>query len=608
MKGERRFPLERIRVEVNPEDYSNDIFYIEGNLNCNGEGSIVLSGENNFLVNIYLPPGIYYYSILRNQYFLKGKKRKIILISKNYFFNENSKYESSGYSIYFIYSPVQLDLNFKDEEADEYNLRIIRKKYGILYCITTRNQGTLNLEINGRDIRVDLAQTNKRNNNSSMIIYQIFPDRFFKYDQKFSKKLSPWNSIPGHKSFYGGNLKGIMKKIEYLQRLNVDYIYINPIFKSHSNHRYDVDDYYEIDPLLGSKEDLKELILEAHKRGIKIIMDMVFNHTSIHHPFFKDIMENGRKSKYYNYYLFHKEKFEVFPGHCDFMSGDKECPSYETFMGYGLMPKLNLRNEDVKNYLVEVAKYWVNEFGIDGIRYDVANSLPENFISKIRREIKGIIHLGEIWCASPFFILGDYYDGITNYFLRDLIISMVSGKLSTKKFIDYYYEFLYIYGENADRSMNLLSSHDVERVLTIFSGDRVKMLLAYTILFIMNGYAMIYYGDEIGMEGGKDPDCRRTFKWDLLGKDVNNFFMRLTKMRKTYKVFREGLIVDLGKHRINGLSKISSGERLNLYFGKNEKKVKINGYILLGKGYLWKEDGTVQLKEGGFILEYLSEI
>jgi len=606
-----KLPLKKVRISLESTKDRNDIFYIEGSINCNGEGSLILTKENKFNLDLYLPPGKYDYKIFRNQYQQIGNDKLIMVSKKGYFFNKNSKYESSGYSIYFIYSnkPANIIMEMKKcSKQDELQSGKIIRKYGIVYYFIKRNDSILSLKINGREIIINAINNSNEEIQSSKIIYQIFPDRFFRYGGESISKLSPWESLPENNTFYGGNLKGIIKKMVYLKELNVEYLYLNPIFKSHSNHRYDVDDYFEIDPLLGDNEDFKNLIKEAHRNGIKIIMDMVFNHTSTNHHFFQDVLKYGRRSKYYNYYIFHRDEFKRFKGHWDFFKGDITCPSYETFMGYGMMPKLNLRNEQVIEYLKGVVQYWKSEFGIDGIRYDAANSLPQPFVREIMLDNKEILHIGEVWCASPLYAEKYYYDGITNYFLRELILSMISGKISIKKFLHSYYEFLFIYKEKADKSMNLLSSHDIERIMTVLSHDENNVLLAYTILFMMNGYSLIYYGDEIGMEGGKDPDCRRTFKWDSFNEKFFNYFRKLTKFRRDYNIMKNGIITVLNKRSLKGLSKISKDEKLNLYFGNKSGKIKIEGKILAGRNYVWVGRRTIEMRKNGFVLEYLSKI
>lgn len=607
--GRRRFPLKKIKIAVKPRAIRNNLFYIEGNINCNGEGNLVLARENGYSLNLYLPPGEYDYKVFMNQYHQVERKKKILVSREGYFLGNHLKYESSGFSIYFIYSstPLSVIINGSRPNSKQSEVRSgkITRKYGRIYYFIKDNGSDLSLTINGKTQNIGKTDDSVEKKTSSKIIYQIFPDRFFKYKAKKTSKFSPWRSLPEHTSFYGGNLKGIIRKMQYLANLNIEYLYLNPVFKSHSNHRYDVDDYYEIDPMLGTKHDFKELVEEAHRKGIKIIMDMVFNHTSTYHRFFEDVLKNGEESKYYGYYIFHGKSFKRFMGHCNFSNGDTNCPSYETFMGYGMMPKLNLRNDEVRDYLRNVVKYWKNEFGIDGIRYDVANSLPYSFVAQIMSDNTDMIHIGEVWCASPLYARKGYYDGITNYFLRDQILSLVSGKKTIKEFLDAYYEFLFIYREKVDKCMNLLSSHDVERIKTVLSGNKNKILLAHTILFMMNGYSLIYYGDEIGMEGGKDPDCRRAFNWNSHDSFFFRYFKRLTDLRREYDIMKHGIVTDVNRAGLRGLSKISRDEKLNLYFGNKVKKIKIRGKILAGKGYLWVGHETIEMKENGFVLEYL---
>lgn len=601
-----RFPAVNITIRKNKPYNKNDIYYLEGSINCNGEGSIYLDASNGFKVTLTMPPGEYEYKLFRNQYHQASKRKKKILRYNGYYFCKDSNYSSYGYSLYFIYSKDEIEIEILKGISKIRERGSIRKNYGYIYYILAKSQSTVKIRIKN-----DIYELNSERNqpsNSSKIIYQIFPDRFFRFGEDKVDNLKEWGSAPDYKSFYGGNLRGITEKLDYLKKLNIDYIYLNPIFKSHSNHRYDVDDYFEVDPLLGRKKDFKDLVRKAHSLDIKIMMDMVFNHTSTHHKFFKDVLKKGKESNFYNYYIFHEPRFEIFPGHCNFVKGENECPSYETFMGYGGMPKLNLRNEEVKSYLMKVMDYWVNNYKVDGIRYDVANSLPLEFIRDLVTKHRNLIHIGEVWCASPIFAIDGYYDGITNYFLRDIIISYVKRKINEREFLESYYEFLFIYGKKADSSMNLLSSHDVQRIMTFLDENVNSVLLAYTILFMMNGYSMIYYGDEVGMIGGNDPDCRRTFPWEGYNRNILGYFRRLTKLRKRYGIMKGGILSLTEENGVYELCKISEEQELILHTGWGNRIFKLKGRLLIGRSYKRIGNNEIKIENNGFVLEILSKL
>lgn len=601
-----RLPLGRITVTSNQISQKSDIFYPEGTINCNGEGNLFLSEENRFKIHLLLPPGIYDYRIFRNQYCPSGKKTRKMVKCKGHFFSIRSSYFSAGMVIYFIYSSKPITIKLEHEDSANVTVEKIERKYGLIYYFVQEEKKAFTLIIDNEIFQINGRRKSPVKESASKIIYQIFPDRFFTPAYKRNKILTDWNSIPKFNSFFGGNLKGIIEKLDYLRMLNVEYIYINPIFKSHSNHRYDVDDYYQIDPMLGGKNNFKELVEKAHKNRIKIMMDMVFNHTSTYHPFFKDVLRKKRESSYFNFYIFHNDVFKRFKGHFDFVKGKGEFPSYETFMGYGMLPKLNLRNRAVTTYLKDVLEYWVNEFKIDGIRYDVGNSLPKAFIQSLMSSNRKVLHIGEVWCGSPIYAFDGYYDGITNYFLRDLMLSLIAKKITVRQFLQSYHEFLFIYGRKADNCMNLLSSHDIERIRTYFNGDLDAALMAYTFLFIMNGYSLIYYGDEIGMEGGKDPDCRRTFQWNKMNPRTLNFFKKLTALRRDNEIMKYGMLTELNSRGIQGISKISRNQRLNFYFGNDDIHIKILGTVLIGRKYFWTGKGEISIKKEGFVLELLS--
>ncbi|MEW5692349.1 MAG: glycoside hydrolase family 13 protein [Candidatus Hydrogenedentota bacterium] len=376
------------------------------------------------------------------------------------------------------------------------------------------------------------------------VFYQIFPDRFYRHKLNYTNpdiKIEKWGKKPGYFNFSGGNLKGIMKKLDYLKDVGINAIYLNPVFKSSSNHRYNTDDYFTIEPMLGNEKDLVNLVKQAHKRDIRVILDGVFNHTSTAFKPFLDVLKNQEKSKFKDWF-----KIKGFP-----ISLNHENNNYECWAGFHHMPALNIENIDVQNYIFKVARYWIREADIDGWRLDVPFEIPHWFWKKFRKEIRkekrDACIIGEIWEDGTQYFQGDEFDGVMNYRLkRALETFILDEKEGTRKAVSEINRIYSTYPRAAlYSSMSLLSSHDVPRIYTVLNKSLWKFKLLYVLLFTLPGAVSIYYGDEIAMPGKGDPDCRRCMKWNNLSKipkNIKYFFKNLIKIRKNNPVLREGEI------------------------------------------------------------------
>ncbi len=349
------------------------------------------------------------------------------------------------------------------------------------------------------------------------VFYQIFPDRFANGDVSNDPfNVQPWGSPPTRKGFQGGDLEGIRQKLDYLQDLGFNAIYLNPIFLSPSNHRYDTVDYYRIDPKLGSMDDFRALIRDAHARNMRVMLDGVFNHCSRGFFAFSDVLENGTDSPYQQW--FHVRRFPVRaydPG---------KARNYEAWWGHKSMPKLNTSTPAVRRYLLDVARYWLDQ-GADGWRLDVPNEIDDDdFWSAFRQEVHAAnpeaYLVGEIWDVWPRWVNDTHFDGLMNYPMRSAVLDLLNGRASAGQFSERVTALLAVYArENVFAMYNLLGSHDTERIMTLVRGDTRKAALAHLFLLAYPGVPSIYYGDEVGMHGGKDPDCRRAFprnsdSWD----------------------------------------------------------------------------------------------
>lgn len=389
------------------------------------------------------------------------------------------------------------------------------------------------------------------------VFYQIFPDRFASSDQVVKpSNLEPWNNLPTSAGFKGGDLLGVLEHLDYLQDLGIDAIYFNPIFQSASNHRYHTHDYYRVDPLLGGDTAFKKLLSEAHRRGIRVILDGVFNHASRGFFQFNHILETGGSSPYLDWF-----RIKNFPLHA--YEGE---PNYDCWWNIPALPEFNHRNPQVRNFLFDIARYWIDQ-GVDGWRLDVPVCIDDDafwqeFRSVVKRANPEAYITGEIAHDATRWLRGDQFDGVMNYLLAYVCYGFFGGEElrseSLGNWVTYAREWLSTSGEDFSASiqkllklyplpavlaqLNLLDSHDTARFLTIMRGN--KALLKLAVLFIMTypGAPSIYYGDEIGMEGSHDPDCRRAFPWDesQWDKDLFAFYKQVIALRRIYPVLQTG--------------------------------------------------------------------
>lgn len=372
------------------------------------------------------------------------------------------------------------------------------------------------------------------------IFYQIFPDRFCRSERYHAAgKFVPWGTKPTRENMFGGNLAGIESKLTYIKSLSANAIYLCPIFKSNSNHRYHTVDYFEIDPVLGTLADFDRLVEKAHRLGLRVILDGVFNHCSRGFFQFNSLMELGPDSPYVDWFHVKGWPLNAYSGK----------PNYECWWNYPALPKFNTDSTEVREYLFKVAEYWTKR-GIDGWRLDVPNEIDDDsFWQEFRRRVKRINRdayiVGEIWDNPERWLQGDQFDGVMNYpFRRAVMDYLFERKGSADEFLQRLCDAFPV--NRFGVQMNLLGSHDTTRIASQprTSLDRIK--LAYALMFFLPGAPCIYYGDEIGMEGGKDPDCRRTFPWDELAarkaQPIYKFIRSLTRMRLENPVLRDGKV------------------------------------------------------------------
>ena len=413
------------------------------------------------------------------------------------------------------------------------------------------------------------------------IVYQIFPERFYNGDKTIDpENVKPWDSKVDRETTLGGDLRGIIDKLDYIEDLGVNTIYMTPIFTAGSNHKYDTFDYFEIDPQFGTLETLKELVEKAHTRNIKVILDAVFNHSGIGFLPFVDVRENGEKSVYKDWFDIRKFPVEI-----------KNAPDYGTFAYGGYMPKLMTKNEATKKYLIDVATYWIREVDIDGWRLDVADEVDHHFWREFRKAVKSVkpdvLIVGEVWYESSSWLQGDEFDSVMNYVFTSAVKDFVaSSKINAREFGERIESIRGLYKIPAHNVLwNLIGSHDTARFLYLVNEDVEKLKLAAFIQLTFTGIPMVYYGDEVGMTGADDPDCRRGMVWDTekQNKTLRQYYKKLISIRKDNKVFTQGNFVTVlveGQDDIYGFRRKLKEETIEGYINNGEKsesiEIKVN--------------------------------
>lgn len=342
------------------------------------------------------------------------------------------------------------------------------------------------------------------------VIYQIFPDRFDNGDKRNDpKNVVAWDSKPTFDNHFGGDIAGIEKHVDYLQDLGISTLYLNPIFRSNSNHRYDTIDYLKIDPEVGTNEEFGALTRDLKQHHIRTVVDGVFNHTATQFFAFDDVVKKAQASNYTHWYT-----FKSFPVRVE------ENPNYVAWYNFPSMPKLNHANPETRAYLLNVPKYWSQHADIAGWRLDVANEVPMDYWRDFRKTLKGIDPdmwiMGEEWGNASSWLTGDQWDSVMDYPFRGAVLAFV-GTDGNGKPSELLKSLNGVYGMYAPQvsrnAMNLLSSHDTPRIRTLCGGDADLAKLAAAIQFTWAGTPSIYYGDELGMLGDKDPDNRRCMDW-----------------------------------------------------------------------------------------------
>ncbi len=403
------------------------------------------------------------------------------------------------------------------------------------------------------------------------VFYQIFPDRFARSGRLSQPaNLLPWEAPPHAEKYHGGDLLGIVERHDYLQDLGINALYLNPIFQSACNHRYHTHDYYQVDPLLGGNAALRELVTACHERGMRVVLDGVFNHASRGFFQFNDILENGPHSPWIDWFLV--EDWPLAP-----YDGGRPA-NYVSWVGNRALPKWNTENPQVREYLWDVAEFWIREFDIDGWRLDVpAEIQTAGFWETFRRRIRAIkpdaYSVGEIWDIAPAWLAGDRFDANMNYPFTAAVTAFVGGERISPRLVkgrsynpfpgidaagltDRLAALLDAYHwETTLVMLNSLDSHDTPRLLSVVRGDRASLRLATLFQMSYPGAPCVYYGDEIALRGTDRPDephddkdARWPFPWnepESWDRDMLADFKALIRLRRDRPLLRRGRFTTL---------------------------------------------------------------
>ncbi|MCK5314238.1 MAG: glycoside hydrolase family 13 protein [Anaerolineales bacterium] len=391
------------------------------------------------------------------------------------------------------------------------------------------------------------------------VFYQIFPDRFA-ISKKVPKpnNLEVWESPPSVYGFKGGDLLGVAEHLDYLEDLGINAIYFNPIFQSTANHRYHTHDYFKVDPILGGDPAFRYLLDKAHRKGIRILLDGVFNHVSRGFFQFNHILESGAKSPYTDWFYVNGYPLNAYQGQAN----------YQCWWNLPALPKFNTENPQVRSFIFDVARYWIEQ-GIDGWRLDVPFEIDDDeFWQEFRQIVKetnpDAYLVGEVPWEAQHWCRGDIFDAVMNYQFTQACLGFFAGHSINRKledgmmglpstqvldapaFAQRVVELLNLYPREAVYAqLNLLDSHDMPRFISLANGDKSSLRLATLFQMTYPGAPCIYYGDEIGIDSreGRMPEfARKSFQWDQSQWDseLRNYIKECIQIRKAYPVLRQG--------------------------------------------------------------------
>ena len=450
------------------------------------------------------------------------------------------------------------------------------------------------------------------------IFYQIFPDRFARSERvQKPGTLQQWGSPPTANGFQGGDLLGVVEHLDHLEALGVNAIYLNPVFQSASNHRYHTYDYHQVDPLLGGNEALRALLDAAHARGIRVILDGVFNHASRGFWAFHHIMETGPESPYLDWFTIYGFPLRAYDS--------KQKPNYAAWWNMPALPKFNIKNDDVREYLLAVGERWIR-FGIDGWRLDVPDEITaDGFWEEFRQRVRAInpeaYLVGEIWQSSPEWVRGDRFDGLMNYPVALTALNFFAARTLRREFSNFEYHLqpltasgalqkltraLEVYPPAVQRSqLNVLDTHDTPRFITAAGDDESALHLAILMQMTLPGAPSIYYGTEVGLAGARDPDCRRAFPWDerRWHRPTWDWTRAAVRLRREQPALRHGRFIPIhGDQEVLAYMMADETDHILVVFNADESpaapslQIPVNLVMNRAAETLWESD--IKSEEG----------
>lgn len=406
------------------------------------------------------------------------------------------------------------------------------------------------------------------------VVYSIFPDRFSNGDLRNDPKgTSPWGEPVHARTVCGGDLQGIIDRLPYLAVLGVNILYLTPIYQSKSNHKYDIDDYFKVDPWFGDIALAKKFVQVCHENHIRVLFDAVFNHCGTDFFAFRDVLKNGASSLYKDWFFIHS--FPV----------DMKQVNYETFgVNAAEMPKLNMANPEVTDYFLKFAEFWMKETKVDGWRLDVCDEVSHAFWRRFRGFVKSInpeaLIIGEVQHEASAFLHGDELDATMNYPFREICVRFFARRnTGVTDFESEVEENRMRYMDAVNRNMfNVLDSHDTERFLTMCGGKKERLMCALAFQFTYIGLPYIFYGDEVGIAGGYDPLCRQCMIWDSSKQDQKllAFYKALVHIRRENPCLTYGGYVSFSNGHVLAYSRSYQNQAIVVLINNSDSIQTIN--------------------------------
>ena len=434
------------------------------------------------------------------------------------------------------------------------------------------------------------------------IVYNIFPDSFATAEGMITGQPTEttWNGeiVRGK---LGGTIRGIMENLPYIKDMGFNCIYMNPIFVAGEYHKYDLIDYFHIDPAFGTDEDFKELVQTAHSMGIRVMIDGVFNHVGWKFDAFKDVIEKGKSSEYWDWF-FHLQEPVVIPDNME------DYPTYECFGYERMMPKTATDNPAVQDYFCRVGVHWVKEYDIDGWRLDVASEVNDSFWRAFRSAVKAVkpdcALIGEVWETASHWLDGSMFDSTMNYdFRRHCRRFFALQDIDAQAFSSRVTDMLMRYRRQVTYGqLNLLDSHDVSRFLSLCDGNISRMKLAVLFQMTFVGMPCVFYGDEKGMTGVLEEEYRHPMPWDNKDSEIQAFYKKAACLRQQYTALRRGDFRMIFAGRNGGMihyTREISGEVIGVMMNRSNDSVNVS----IPGEILWQEQLNCDILGAyGFVL------